>query len=133
MIAKSMITQNYNRSVLCIHSLPPMYQGHSGHLGKDICLSFCEDNLLRSTFSSTSMGVDRCTPFTLTFLRLNSIRFKLSSGGLSWWAKVILGTHLSRLQYWFRTHNPLRVSRWRQYIYRYKDSCRPNSLSERGL
>ena len=133
MIAKCMNTLHYNRSVLSTHFLPARYQVQFGHLGKDIGLSFCIQNLLRGISFSTSKRSDRSTPLTLTYLRLDSFRLNLISGGLSRWTEFILGTHLSRLQYWFRTHNPLRVSRWRQYICRYKDSCRPNSLSERCL
>ena len=133
MITKRVNTLHYNRSVLSTHFLPARCQDHLGHLGKDICLSFCKQNLLRGISISTSKRVERGVPLTLTYLRIDSIRFSLTTRDLSKWIKVILGTHLSRLQYWFRTHNPLRVSRWRQYICRYKDSCRPNSLSERGL
>jgi len=128
-----MNTLHYNRSVLSTHFLPARYQVQFGHLGKDIGLSFCIQNLLRGISFSTSKRSDRSTPLTLTYLRLDSFRLNLISGGLSRWTEFILGTHLSRLQYWFRTHNPLRVSRWRQYICRYKDSCRLNSLSERCL
>ena len=133
MIARRMNTLHYNRSVLSTHFLPARYQGHFGHLGKDIFLSFCIQNLLRGISFTTRKRVERGAPLITTYLRIDSIRFSLTTRDLSKWIKVILGTHLSRLQYWFRTHNPLRVSRWRQYIYRYKDSCRPNSLSERGL
>ena len=128
-----MNTLHYNRSVLSAHFLPARCQDHLGHLGKDICLSFCKQNLLRGISFSTSKRVERGVPLTLTYLRIDSIRFSLTSRGLGKWIKVILCEQLSRLQYWFRTHNPLRVSRWRQYIYRCKDSCRLNSLIERVL
>lgn len=119
-----MNTLHYKRSVLGTHYLPARYQVHFGNQGKDIFLSFCKQNLLRSTFFSTSKRSDRSTPLTLTYLRLDSFRLILISGGLSRWTEFILDAYPIRLRYWLRTHNPLRILKRRQYLLRCKDSCR---------
>jgi hypothetical protein len=133
LIDKCMNTLHYNRSVLSTHFLPARYQVQFGHLGKDIGLSFCIQNLLRGISFSTCKRSDRSTPLTLTYLRLDSFRLNLISGGLSRWTEFILGAHLRRFRYSFRTHNPLRIFRRRQYIFKCKDSYRLSSSSERGL